>query len=128
MAKVTEEKRLNMVGERRVHREHQPRVPELQRCREAPECPRREGDGLAAQWSGITFAHKMKAMVGDLNVCSKKGLCGAVRLHHRRGHRADALRRRLPADPPQNAMVAKLPVDGETNHLLRHGMGLQPPI
>ncbi len=60
--------------ERCVHREHQPRVPELQRCREAPERPCGKATVWQPQWEGLTFSQKMKNMVGDLNVCSKKGL------------------------------------------------------
>ena len=68
----------------------------------------------------------MKNMVSDLNVCRNKGLSerfdstiGAATVLMPFGGS-------MPAAPPSTAMVAKLPVDGETNDLLRHGMGLQP--
>ena len=66
------------------------------------------------QWEGLTFSQKMKNMVGDLNICSKKGLS------ERFDSTIGAATVLMPFGgayqlTPQNAMVAKLPVDGETN-------------
>ena len=47
-----------------------------------------------------------------MNVCSSKGLCGALRLHHRRGHRAHALRRRAAADRPRRPWWRSCPCSG----------------
>ena len=76
-------------------------------------------------WAGETFADKMRAMVGDLNVCSKKGL----------GERFDAT---IGASTvlmpyggqyqltPAMAMAAKLPVDGETTTCSGMAWGFNP--
>ena len=54
-------------------------------------------------------------MVSDLNVCTPEGSGRALRLHHRRRYRADALRRQVPADPhtwlwpPSCPLTAKQP-------------------
>ena len=75
------------------------------------------------QWEGLTFSQKDEEHSGRLNICSKKGLSQAVRA--------------LPLVPvmlmpfggayqlTQNAMVAKRG-GRRDQHLLRHGMGLQP--
>ena len=77
------------------------------------------------QWAGITFSQKMKNMVGDLNICSKKGLserfdstigAATVLMPFGGAHQLT----------PQNAMVAKLPVDGETNTCSGMAWGYNP--
>ena len=77
------------------------------------------------QWSGITFGQKMKHMVGDLNVCSKKGLS------ERFDSTIGAATVLMPFGgayqlTPQNAMVAKLPVDGETTTCSGMAWGYNP--
>ena len=77
------------------------------------------------QWAGVTFEQKMKNMVGDLNVCSKKGL--SERFDSTIGAATVLMpfggARQL---TPQNAMVAKLPVDGETNTCSGMAWGYNP--
>lgn len=77
------------------------------------------------QWSGVTFGQKMKHMVGDLNVCSKKGLS------ERFDSTIGAATVLMPFGgayqlTPQNAMAAKLPVDGETNTCSGMAWGYNP--
>ena len=77
------------------------------------------------QWAGITFSQKMKNMVGDLNICSKKGLS------ERFDSTIGAATVLMPFGgayqlTPQNAMVAKLPVDGETNTCSGMAWGYNP--
>ncbi len=112
MAKVTEEKRLNMVWNgvsivnisREFLNSNGPRSTRMSMWKRAR---------LAAPVGGMTFSQKMKNMVGDLNVCSKKGLS------ERFDSTIGAATVLMPFGgayqlTPQNAMVAKLPVDGET--------------
>ena len=77
------------------------------------------------QWAGLTFSQKMKTMVGDLNVCSKKGLS------ERFDSTIGAATVLMPFGgayqlTPQNAMVAKLPVDGETTTCSGMAWGFNP--
>ena len=77
------------------------------------------------QWAGVTFEQKMKNMVGDLNICSKKGLS------ERFDSTIGAATVLMPFGgayqlTPQNAMVAKLPVDGETNTCSGMAWGYNP--
>ena len=77
------------------------------------------------QWAGVTFEQKMKNMVGDLNVCSKKGLS------ERFDSTIGAATVLMPFGgayqlTPQNAMVAKLPVDGETSTCSGMAWGFNP--
>ncbi len=64
-------------------------------------------------------------MVSDLNVCSQEGPGRAVRLHHRRSHRADALRRQVPADP-DDGHGRQAAVDGETTTCSGMAWGFNP--
>ena len=125
VAKVTEEKRLNMVWNGvsivNISREflnsngaekHQSVHIEKMKV-------------WQPQWAGVTFAQKMKHMVGDLNVCSKKGLSerfdstiGAATILMPFGGAYQLT--------PQNAMAAKLPVDGETNTCSGMAWGYNP--
>ncbi len=125
VAKVTEEKRLNMVWNGvsivNISREflnsngaekHQSVHIEQMKV-------------WQPQWAGVTFAQKMKHMVGDLNVCSKKGLSerfdstiGAATILMPFGGAYQLT--------PQNAMAAKLPVDGETNTCSGMAWGYNP--
>ena len=77
------------------------------------------------QWAGSTFGEKMKSMVGDLNVCSKKGLserfdstigAATVLMPFGGSHQLT----------PQMAMAAKLPVDGETTTCSGMAWGFNP--
>ena len=77
------------------------------------------------QWAGATFGEQMKSMVGDLNVCSKKGLserfdstigAGTVLMPFGGAYQLT----------PQMAMVAKLPVDGETTTCSGMSWGYNP--
>ena len=125
VAKVTEEKRLNMVWNGvsivNISRE----FLNSNGAEKHQNVHIEKGTVWQPQWSGITFAHKMKAMVGDLNVCSKKGL--AERFDSTIGA-ATVL---MPFGgayqlTPQNAMVAKLPVDGETSTCSGMAWGFNP--
>ena len=125
VAKVTEEKRLNMVWNGvsivNISRE----FLNSNGAEKHQNVHIEKGTVWQPQWAGITFAHKMKAMVGDLNVCSKKGL--AERFDSTIGA-ATVL---MPFGgayqlTPQNAMVAKLPVDGETNTCSGMAWGYNP--
>ena len=125
VAKVTEEKRLNMVWNGvsivNISRE----FLNSNGAEKHQNVHIEKGTVWQPQWSGITFAHKMKAMVGDLNVCSKKGL--AERFDSTIGA-ATVL---MPFGgayqlTPQNAMVAKLPVDGETSTCSGMAWGYNP--
>ena len=77
------------------------------------------------QWAGATFDEKMKSMVGDLNICSKKGLserfdstigAATVLMPFGGSHQLT----------PQMAMAAKLPVDGETTTCSGMAWGFNP--
>ena len=77
------------------------------------------------QWAGSTFGEKMKSMVGDLNICSKKGLserfdstigAATVLMPFGGSHQLT----------PQMAMAAKLPVDGETTTCSGMAWGFNP--
>ena len=77
------------------------------------------------QWEGLTFSQKMKNMVGDLNICSKKGLS------ERFDSTIGAATVLMPFGgayqlTPQNAMVAKLPGDGETSTCSGMAWGFNP--
>ena len=125
VAKVTEEKRLNMVWNGvsivNISRE----FLNSNGAEKHQNVHVEQGTVWQPQWSGITFAQKMKNMVGDLNVCSKKG----------RSERFDstigAATVLMPFGgayqlTPQNAMVAKLPVDGETTTCSGMAWGYNP--
>ena len=84
-----------------------------------------KGSVWQPQWAGLTFSQKMKSMVGDLNVCSKKGLS------ERFDSTIGAATVLMPFGgayqlTPQNAMVAKLPVDGETTTCSGMAWGYNP--
>ena len=77
------------------------------------------------QWEGLTFSQKMKNMVGDLNICSKKGLS------ERFDSTIGAATVLMPfggayqLTPPERH-GGKAAGGRRDQHLLRHGMGLQP--
>ncbi len=77
------------------------------------------------QWAGNTFAEKLESLVTDLNVCSKKGLgerfdstIGAATVLMPYGGKYQLT--------PTMAMVAKLPVDGETTTCSGMSWGFNP--
>ena len=77
------------------------------------------------QWAGNTFAEKMESLVTDLNVCSQKGLgerfdstIGASTVLMPYGGKYQLT--------PTMAMVAKLPVDGETTTCSGMAWGFNP--
>ena len=77
------------------------------------------------QWSGNTFEEKMESLVTDLNVCSQKGLgerfdstIGAASVLMPYGGKYQLT--------PTMAMVAKLPVDGETTTCSGMAWGFNP--
>ena len=125
VAKVTEEKRLNMVWNGvsvvNISRE----FLNSNGAEKHQDVHVEKMNVWQPQWAGVTFSQKMKNMVGDLNVCSKKGL--AERFDSTIGA-ATVL---MPFGgayqlTPQNAMVAKLPVDGETTTCSGMAWGYNP--
>ena len=125
VAKVTEEKRLNMVWNGvsivNISRE----FLNSNGAEKHQNVHVEQGTVWQPQWAGITFSQKMKNMVGDLNICSKKGLS------ERFDSTIGAATVLMPFGgayqlTPQNAMVAKLPVDGETNTCSGMAWGYNP--
>ena len=125
VAKVTEEKRLNMVWNGvsivNISRE----FLNSNGAEKHQNVHVERGTVWQPQWAGLTFAQKMKSMVGDLNVCSKKGLS------ERFDSTIGAATVLMPFGgayqlTPQNAMVAKLPVDGETSTCSGMAWGYNP--
>ena len=125
VAKVTEEKRLNMVWNGvsivNISRE----FLNSNGAEKHQNVHVEKGTVWQPQWAGLTFGQKMKNMVGDLNVCSKKGLS------ERFDSTIGAATVLMPFGgayqlTPQNAMVAKLPVDGETTTCSGMAWGYNP--
>jgi phosphoribosylformylglycinamidine synthase len=84
-----------------------------------------EGGSYAPAWDGDTLATRMTSVVGDLNVASNKGL--AERFDSTIGAATVLMpfggARQL---TPSMAMVAKLPVDGETTTVSGMAWGFNP--
>lgn len=125
VARVTEEKRLNMVwnGTSIVNISREFLNSNGAEKHQTVHVQKRSV--WQPQWSGVTFGQKMKHMVGDLNVCSKKGLS------ERFDSTIGAATVLMPFGgayqlTPQNAMAAKLPVDGETNTCSGMAWGYNP--
>ena len=125
VARVTEEKRLNMVWNGvsivNISRE----FLNSNGAEKHQTVHVQKSSVWQPQWSGVTFGQKMKHMVGDLNVCSKKGLS------ERFDSTIGAATVLMPFGgayqlTPQNAMAAKLPVDGETNTCSGMAWGYNP--
>ena len=74
MAKVTEEKRLNMVWNGKSIVNISREFLNSNGAEKHQNVHIEKGTVWQPQWAGVTFEQKMKNMVGDLNVCSKKGL------------------------------------------------------
>ncbi len=84
-----------------------------------------EGGSYARTWPGNTLAQRMEALVSDLNVCSNKGLSerfdstiGAATVLMPFGGKNQLT--------PSMAMVAKLPVEGETTTTSGMAWGFNP--
>ena len=125
VAKVTEEKRLNMVWNGKSIVNISREFLNSNGAEKHQNVHIEKGTVWQPQWAGVTFEQKMKNMVGDLNVCSKKGLSerfdstiGAATVLMPFGGACQLT--------PQNAMVAKLPVDGETNTCSGMAWGYNP--
>ncbi|MGN0708279.1 MAG: phosphoribosylformylglycinamidine synthase [Faecalibacterium sp.] len=125
VATVTEEKRLNMVWNGvsivNISRE----FLNSNGAEKHQNVHVQKGKVWQPQWSGFTFGQKMKNMVSDLNVCSKKGLS------ERFDSTIGAATVLMPFGgayqlTPQMAMAAKLPVDGETNTCSGMAWGYNP--
>ena len=56
-----------------------------------------EGKKCCCGNKGLSMKEKFEKIMADLNVCSQQRPVRAVRLDHRRGHRADAVRRQVPS-------------------------------
>ena len=124
VAKVTEEKRLNMVWNGvsivNISREFL-----NSNGAEAPECPCGKGQRLAAPVVRPDLQPEDEVHGGRSERLQQEGPFRAVRLHYRRCHRAHALWRCIPAEPPERH-GSKAAGGRRDLHLLRHGMGLQP--
>ena len=125
VARVTEEKRLNMVWNGvsivNISRE----FLNSNGAEKHQTVHVQKSSTWQPHWDGVTFGQKMKQMVGDLNVCSKKGLS------ERFDSTIGAATVLMPFGgayqlTPQNAMAAKLPVDGETNTCSGMAWGYNP--
>ena len=125
VARVTEEKRLNMVWNGvsivNISRE----FLNSNGAEKHQTVHVQKSSTWHPHWDGVTFGQKMKQMVGDLNVCSKKGLS------ERFDSTIGAATVLMPFGgayqlTPQNAMAAKLPVDGETNTCSGMAWGYNP--
>ena len=110
--------------ERRRHRRSVPRVPQLQRCTQAPVAHVCARSVWQPSWAGTTLAERMTSLVTDLNVASNKGLSerfdstiGAATVLMPFGGKTQLT--------PSSAMVAKFPVDGETT-TQAHAWGFNP--
>ena len=125
VAKVTEEKRLNMVWNGKSIVNISREFLNSNGAEKHQNVHVEKGSVWQPQWAGLTFSQKMKSMVGDLNVCSKKGLS------ERFDSTIGAATVLMPFGgayqlTPQNAMVAKLPVDGETSTCSGMAWGYNP--
>ena len=84
-----------------------------------------KGGSYVPEWKGETLAERMRGLVGDLNVCSNKGLSerfdstiGAATVLMPFGGKNQLT--------PAMAMAAKLPVDGETTTCSGMAWGFNP--
>ena len=84
-----------------------------------------KGGSYVPEWKGDTLAERMRGLVGDLNVCSNKGLAerfdstiGAATVLMPFGGKNQLT--------PAMAMAAKLPVDGETTTCSGMAWGFNP--
>ncbi len=125
VATVTEEKRLKMVWNGTAIVDISREFLNSNGAEKHQKVHVERGTVWQPQWAGKTFADQMKSMVGDLNVCSKKGLS------ERFDSTIGAATVLMPFGgvyqlTPQMAMVAKLPVDGETTTCSGMAWGYNP--
>ncbi len=78
-------------------------------------------------FGGETFAQTMAAMVNDLNICGKKGLCERFDSTIGAGSVLMPFGGKTQLTPAQ-AMVAKLPVKGETTTVSGMSYGFHPQV
>ena len=125
VAAVTEEKRLKMVWNGATIVDISRDFLNSNGAEKHQKAHIEKGAAWRPQWAGATFGEQMKNMVGDLNVCSKKGLserfdstigAATVLMPFGGSHQLT----------PQMAMAAKLPVDGETTTCSGMAWGYNP--
>ncbi|HJB59519.1 MAG TPA: phosphoribosylformylglycinamidine synthase [Candidatus Faecalibacterium faecipullorum] len=125
VAAVTEEKRLKMVWNGATIVDISRDFLNSNGAEKHQKAHIKKGAAWRPQWAGATFGEQMKNMVGDLNVCSKKGLS------ERFDSTIGAATVLMPFGgsyqlTPQMAMAAKLPVDGETTTCSGMAWGYNP--
>ena len=125
VAAVTEEKRLKMVWNGATIVDISRDFLNSNGAEKHQKAHIEKGAAWRPQWAGATFSEQMKNMVGDLNVCSKKGLS------ERFDSTIGAATVLMPFGgsyqlTPQMAMAAKLPVDGETTTCSGMAWGYNP--
>ena len=125
VAAVTEEKRLKMVWNGATIVDISRDFLNSNGAEKHQKAHIEKGAAWRPQWAGATFGEQMKNMVGDLNVCSKKGLS------ERFDSTIGAATVLMPFGgsyqlTPQMAMAAKLPVDGETTTCSGMAWGYNP--
>ena len=125
VATVTEEKRLKMVWNGATIVDISRDFLNSNGAEKHQNVHIQKGTVWQPQWAGSTFGQQMESMVGDLNICSKKGLserfdstigAGTVLMPFGGSHQLT----------PQMAMAAKLPVDGETTTCSGMAWGFNP--
>ncbi|OUN74933.1 phosphoribosylformylglycinamidine synthase [Faecalibacterium sp. An58] len=125
VATVTEEKRLKMVWNGATIVDISRDFLNSNGAEKHQNVHIQKGTVWQPQWAGSTFGQQMESMVGDLNICSKKGLSerfdstiGAATVLMPFGGSQQLT--------PQMAMAAKLPVDGETTTCSGMAWGYNP--
>ena len=125
VATVTEEKRLKMVWNGATIVDISRDFLNSNGAEKHQNVHIQKGTVWQPQWAGSTFGQQMESMVGDLNICSKKGLserfdstigAATVLMPFGGSHQLT----------PQMAMAAKLPVDGETTTCSGMAWGYNP--
>ena len=127
VATVTEEKRLKMVWNGATIVDISRDFLNSNGAEKHQNVHIQKGTVWQPQWAGSTFGQQMESMVGDLNICSKKGLserfdstigAATVLMPFGGSHQLT----------PQMAMAAKLPVDGETTTCSGMAWGWLQPL
>ncbi|OUQ38037.1 phosphoribosylformylglycinamidine synthase [Faecalibacterium sp. An121] len=125
VATVTEEKRLKMVWNGATIVDISRDFLNSNGAEKHQNVHIQKGTVWQPQWAGSTFGQQMESMVGDLNICSKKGLserfdstigAATVLMPFGGSHQLT----------PQMAMAAKLPVDGESTTCSGMAWGYNP--
>ena len=111
--------------ERRRHRGREPRLPQQQRRGEAPGRARAAGWDVRAHLDGRHAGRAHERAGHRLERVLEQGPVRALRLYHRRGHGAHAVRRVASADAGHGhgGEAARVRRDHRGQ---RHGLGLQP--